>query len=90
MYAPEVAWRETARNPRLWGIDARGMYPLVFLGLHISEITFFTAVLSIAFLWLAERMGYSPEVLMRRLRSRLAGKRRPAVDPASWRRNLRL
>jgi intracellular multiplication protein IcmT len=88
MYAPNVGWRDTARTPRLGFVDARISYAVLIFCFHISMATFVIVVMAALVFGIVERLGYSFEVLLRRLRIRLVGRRRIAVDPLVWRRNL--
>lgn len=71
-------WRDSARNVRLWFIDFRAAFPLLFLLLHIRLWTFVFAVVATIFFSLLERFGFSPAVFLRWLRSYIAGPRKIA------------
>lgn len=71
-------WRDSARNVRLWFIDFRATFPLLFLVLHIRLWTFVFAVMAMTFFSMIERYGFTPTVFLRLLRSYVAGPRKIA------------
>lgn len=71
-------WRDSARNVRLWFIDFRATFPLLFFVLHIRLWTFVVAVLAITFFSMIERYGFTPMVFLRLLRAFVAGPRKIA------------
>jgi intracellular multiplication protein IcmT len=77
-------WRDSARNVRLWFIDFRACFPLLFLLFHIRLWTFILAVLAILFFTALERYGFSVAVFLRWFRSYLAGPRK--IAQPWWRR----
>lgn len=72
-------WRDSARQPRFFLIDARAAFPLLLFLLHITLWTFFLAVGVMVFFGMLERYGFSLTVFLRWLRSTLAGPRKVAV-----------
>lgn len=70
----ESHWRDTARTPRLFIIDARSAFPLLFFLIHIRLWTFILAVVVTLFFGLIEHYGFSTTVFLRAFRSYLAGK----------------
>lgn len=77
-------WRDSARNVRLFFVDFRACFPLLFLLFHIRLWTLILAVLATLFFTLLERYGFSVAVFIRWLRSYLAGPRK--VAQPNWRR----
>jgi intracellular multiplication protein IcmT len=75
----EAHWRDSARNPRFFLIDARAAFPLLLFLLHIRWWTFFLAVGVMTFFGLLERYGFSLSVFLRWLRFTLAGPRKIAI-----------
>jgi len=71
-------WRDSARNPRFFIMDAAAIFPLVLFLLHISLWTFVLAIISMFFLMVLERFQFTIPVFMRWLRSFLAGNQRIA------------
>jgi intracellular multiplication protein IcmT len=81
MKEPKVgsSWRDSARSAKLWIFDASATFPLLVLAFHITWTTFIVAVVSMLFLSLLGRYGFSMVVFARWIRSSLAGKRKVAV-----------
>lgn len=77
-------WRDSARNVRLWFIDFRACFPLLFLLLHIRIWTFILAIFAIIFFTTLERFGFTPTVFLRWLRAYIAGPRK--IAQPWWRR----
>ncbi len=71
-------WRDSARNVRLWFIDFRACFPLLFFLLHIRLWTFLLALLTTLFFAGLERYGFSLAIFARWLRSFIAGPRKIA------------
>ncbi len=77
MRNPETAhWRDSARTPRFFFMDAYSAIPLVLFLLHIRLWTLALACLVCAFFMLLNRFGFSLPVFIRWLRSFVAGKER--------------
>jgi intracellular multiplication protein IcmT len=75
----EAHWRDSARQPRFFLIDARAAFPLLFFLLHIRLWTFTVSLLGMAFFGLIEHYGFSLSVFLRWLRLTLAGPRKLAI-----------
>lgn len=71
-------WRDAARIPRFYFMDAFAAFPLLFFFLHIKLWTFLTAIGFIAFFILLERFKFTIPVFFRFLRTTLAGSLRTA------------
>ena len=71
-------WRDSARNVRLWLVDFRACFPLLFMLFHIRLWTFLIAVIATVFFTALERYGFSLAVFGRWLRSYIAGPRKIA------------
>ena len=69
----EAHWRDSARSPRFFIIDARAAFPFVLFLLHIRWWSFILAVVVTTFFGLLEKYGFSLTVFLRWLRSTLAG-----------------
>ena len=80
MAPPRIAshWRDSARIPRFFGIDARSSFPLLLFLAHIRLWTFIVAVGATLLFGAIERYGFSSIVFLRMLRSILAGRRKLA------------
>ena len=72
-------WRDSARNPRFYIIDAYACFPFLLLFLHIRKWTFLLALLSTIFFILLERFGFTVPVFLRWIRATLVGKYRSAI-----------
>jgi intracellular multiplication protein IcmT len=66
-------WRDSARTPKFFFMDAYSAIPLVLFLLHIRLWTFITACCICAFFMLLNRFGFSVPVFFRWLRAFLAG-----------------
>jgi intracellular multiplication protein IcmT len=75
----EAHWRDSARTPRFFLIDARAAFPLLLFLMHIRLWSFILALLAMAFFGLLERYGFSVTVFLRWLRTVLAGSRKIAI-----------
>lgn len=71
-------WRDSARRPRLFMIDALAAFPLVIFLLHIRAWTFYLAIIATIFFAVLERFSFTVPVFMRWVRSTLAGRIRVA------------
>jgi len=77
MRHPESAhWRDSARTPMFFMIDARSAMPLVLFLLHIRLWTFFLSLCICIFFMVLNRFGFTLPVFVRWLRSFLAGNNR--------------
>lgn len=75
----EPHWRDSARSPRFFIIDARAAFPLLLFLLHIRIWSFVLAVVVMLFFGLLERYGFTLTVFLRWFRSLLAGPRKVAI-----------
>lgn len=71
-------WRNSARHPRLFMMDAYAAFPLLLFLLHIRWWTFFLAIMAAIFFATLERFGFTIPVFLRLFRTFLAGPKRPA------------
>ncbi len=78
-FSENAHWRDSARNPRFFIVDARAAFPFLLFLLHIRLWTFIVAVVAMAFFGLLERYGFSVIVFLRFLRTFLAGPRKIAI-----------
>lgn len=79
MKHPDTAhWRDSARTPRFFFMDAYSAIPLLLFLLHIRLWTFILACTVCAFFMLLNRFGFSLPVFIRWLRSFIAGNNRVA------------
>lgn len=75
---PGSHWRDSAREPRLFIIDAKAVFPLVFFLFYIRWWTFFVALFFTLFFSMLARYGFTISVFMRWLRAKIAGSRKMA------------
>jgi intracellular multiplication protein IcmT len=80
-------WRNTALMAKLIVIDARAMFPFLILIYHPSVLKFLLALAACVFVAVLSYFSYTLDVLFRRLRARLAGRRKAGV--AWWHRPQR-
>ncbi len=80
---PTAYWRDSARNPRFFMVDALAALPLVLFLLHIRWWTFYLAIATIVFFGVLERFDFTVPVFLRWARSTIAGKIR--VAKPTWR-----
>lgn len=78
IFGQPILWRDTARTPRLAIFDARLVFFLFLLALHLRLWTLILLVLAIIAFWAIERYGYVLPNALRAIRSAFAGHRRPA------------
>ena len=72
----DVYWRDSARIPRFFGIDARAAFPLLLLLLHIRLWTFIVAIVATVFFAALERYGFTLFIFLRWLRGVVVGRRK--------------
>jgi intracellular multiplication protein IcmT len=75
----EAHWRDSARQVRFFGIDARVSFLLLFFVLHLRLWTFILSLIGIIFFVLIERLGFSLKLFLRICRGILAGPRKLAI-----------
>ncbi|NBX84541.1 MAG: phosphoesterase [Gammaproteobacteria bacterium] len=72
-FPPTAHWRDSARSPRFFMIDARASFSILLFLLHISATTGMFVVVSSAFFSILEHFGFSLPVFFRWVRVFLAG-----------------
>jgi intracellular multiplication protein IcmT len=78
-FSSTAHWRDSARAARFFLIDYRAAFPLLLAILHIRVWTFAAAIITMFFLALLERYGFTVTVFLRWLRSTLAGPHKVAI-----------
>jgi intracellular multiplication protein IcmT len=79
MRHPDTAhWRDSARTPKFFFLDAFSAIPLLVFLLHIRLWSFILAVSIALFFAILNRFGFSLPVFLRLVRSTFAGKQRSA------------
>lgn len=74
-------WRDSARNPRFFLVDARAAFPIFIFLMHIRVWTGVLVIVSALFFGILERYGFTVPVFLRWLRSFLAG---PVKSSQPW------
>lgn len=77
-------WRDTARNPEFFGIDATAVYPFLLFFLHMRWWTFMLALTAAVSLGILARFGFTLPVFFRLARGYFAGPARFAVPWTTW------
>lgn len=86
----DVHWRYTMKPARLGPIDARAVFPILLVLLHIQSYTIVFALLIIFILWLFEKNGWEFNAALRTIRAWLVNPNRPAIDPRRHSRRVDL
>lgn len=66
-------WRDSARSPRFFMVDARAAFPLFLFLLHIRVWTGILVIVSAIFFAVIEHYGFTVPVFLRWLRNFMAG-----------------
>jgi len=77
--SPDAHWRDSARYPRFFIIDARAALPVMLALVHIRLWTFGLALLAMIFFAILHRYGFTVPVFCRWVGSLLAGPRKVAA-----------
>jgi intracellular multiplication protein IcmT len=77
--SPDASWRDSARYPKLFFIDARAVFPVFFCLLHIKLWTISVALFFTIFFSILNYYGFTVAVFGRWLRAKLAGRRKVAI-----------
>lgn len=75
----DAHWRDSARMPRFFMVDARAAFPFLVFLMHIRWWTFWVALSAMFFFATLERYGFTVPVFLRVFRTFLAGKRKIAI-----------
>lgn len=78
-FPPGTHWRDSARNPRFFLVDARAAFPVFLFLMHIRYWTAILAFVSIAFFGILERFGFTLPIFGRWLRCIFAGPRKLSI-----------
>ena len=73
-----VHWRDSARTPKLFVVDAYAVFPMVLLLLHVRPWTFYLAFAATSFFIVIRKFGFPVPVFLRLARAWIAGTRRLA------------
>lgn len=72
-------WRNTGILPRFFFFDARSFIMILPFLFHMSKLTFIFSCISIFFFALIERLGISPDIALRMVRTKIIGPIRPSA-----------
>ncbi len=75
---PSAYWRDSARQPRFFFVDAFAAFPLVLFLLHIRLWTLYLAIGTTVFFAILEKFNFTVPVFLRFARSFFAGRVRVA------------
>lgn len=85
IYKERIIWRETIREPRLVGFDARIVVFFLLLAAHLAWWTFGLLCSAAVVFLLVEKAGYRFPSALRAIRSTFAGNQRPAFFKRNYR-----
>ena len=88
LFGKPIEWRYTMKNPRLAIFDARLIFFVVLLFLHLRVWTALFLAIGILLFWGMERYGYRFSSSIRGVRARLAGPVRPARPMSRYRHSI--
>lgn len=83
-FSPSAHWRDSARNPRFFMVDARAAFPILLFLMHIRVWTALVVVFSAIFFGILEHYGFTVPVFLRWIRLFFAG---PVKLSHPWWRN---
>lgn len=72
----DAHWRDSARYPRFFIVDARASFPILLALIHITVWTISLALVAMVFFAILNRYGFTVAVFGRWARSFLAGRRK--------------
>lgn len=72
-FSSAAHWRDSARNPRFFMVDARATFAIVLFMVHISNWTGIMVIINTIFFAILERFGFTIPIFFRWLRCILAG-----------------
>lgn len=77
--SPDAHWRDSARYPRFFIIDARAAFPILLALIHMRLWTFILALIVTLFFAVLHRYGFTITVFGRWALSLIGGPRKIAV-----------
>ena len=72
-FSEDSHWRDSARNPRFFLVDARAAFPIFLFLMHIRVWTGILVIISLLVFGIIEHYGFTVPVSLRWLRTFLAG-----------------
>lgn len=71
-------WRDSARTPKFFGIDAFATFPLLLFFLHITWNTFILAIVCTLFFGILQRFGFTVLIFRRWIVNFIGGPQKKA------------
>lgn len=78
-FPKDTHWRDSARSPRFFLVDARAAFPVFLFLMHIKYWTATLALVTILFFGVLERFGFTLPIFWRWLRCFIAGSRKMSI-----------
>lgn len=78
-FGADTHWRDSARIPRFFIVDARAAFPIFLFLMHIRYWTAELVVVSLIFFGILERYGFTIPVFFRWLRTFIAGPHKMSI-----------
>ena len=75
-YDESTHWRDSARTPRFFFMDAKAAFPLILFLLHMTMVTFLIAIGFVIFFSVLERFKFTVPIFLRWVKSQLSGTER--------------
>jgi intracellular multiplication protein IcmT len=72
-FSTTAHWRDSARSPRFFIVDARAVFPIFLFLMHIRIWTAVLVLVSAVFFGIIEHYGFTIPVFLRWLRVKMAG-----------------
>ena len=72
-FSPSAHWRDSARNPRFFIVDARAAFAILLFLVHIAVWTGLLVIFNLTFFAIVEHYGFTIPVFFRWVRTFLAG-----------------
>ena len=80
-FSPTAHWRDSARSPRFFVVDARAAFPIFIFLRHIKVGTGILVLVSAVFFGILEHDGFTVPVFLRWLRNFFSG---PLKSSQPW------
>lgn len=80
-FTADSHWRDSARIPQFFMVDARAAFPFLLFLLDISFTTFLFAMFSLLFFSILEKFGFTVTVFFRWVKCFIAG---PNKTSSPW------
>lgn len=80
-FSAAAHWRDSARSPRFFIVDARAAFPIFLFLMHIKLWTGLLVLFSAVFFGIVEHYGFTVPIFLRWFRNFLAG---PVKSSQPW------